>query len=100
MKNLKKIVLIAGLFLLGAYDSEAQIMVRVRPVRPARVVVRRPVAPSPRHVWVAEDWRYRGGRYVWSGGYWAAPPRGGAVWAPGHWANRPRGYVWVPGHWR
>ncbi len=44
----------------SAYSASAQIYVHVRPV--ARVVVRTE-PPSPRHVWVNEDWRERNGRY-------------------------------------
>ena len=47
-------MLVPFLALLGISAGQGQIVVRVRPVAP--VVVARPVAPSPRHVWVAEEW--------------------------------------------
>lgn len=100
MKKMSRALVLSSLVMLCALSSQAQIVVRVRPARPARIVVRRPPPPSPNHVWIDEDWRLRGGRYVYSGGYWAAAPRPGAAWIPGHWANRPRGYVWIAGHWR
>jgi WXXGXW repeat (2 copies) len=82
---------------LTAEAGYAQIYVNVRPVVPH---YERVAAPSPRHVWIDEEWEPRGGAYVFVGGHWAAPPRPGVVWVPGHWRQRPRGWVWVPGHWR
>lgn len=100
MKKLSKILMLfVAVSTFTALKSNAQIVVRVRPVRPREVVVTRPPAPSPRHVWVAEEWNNEGGRYVYHAGYWAVPPRPHAVWVQGHWSNRPRGYVWIPGHW-
>lgn len=84
----------------GYFSSEAQITVRVRPPRPNVVVTNRPPAPSPRHVWVDEDWRVRGRNYQWHGGYWKRAPRAHAQWVPGHWSHRRGGEVWIPGHWR
>ena len=98
MKNLKKISLLVVLAVtLGINASNAQIFVKIRPERPHYVKV---VAPSPRHVWIDEEWEPRGGAYVFVGGHWAEPPRPRAVWIPGHWRTTPRGDVWVPGHWR
>ena len=68
-------------------------------VRPAWHPVPRPVAPSPRHVWVDEDWQWRGGAYVAVGGHWALPPTPGYIWYGGHWAHGPRGDRWYAGHW-
>lgn len=99
MNILSKAWLAAAFTLLSGADAAAQITVRVRPARP-RVVAVRPVAPSPRHVWIEEEWVPAGATYQWRGGYWAEPPRARAVWVPGHWASRRRGWVWVPGHWR
>jgi hypothetical protein len=85
---------------LGAIPADAQLIVRVRPRAP-RVVVTRPPAPSPRHVWIQEDWRVNRGRYDYAGGRWEAPPDARSVWVPGHWKHTPRrGWVWKPGHWR
>lgn len=99
MNTIAKCVVALALLSLPATEAGAQLIVSVRPPRPA-VIVTRPVAPSPRHVWVEEDWVCRGRGYRWHGGYWAAPPRPRAVWVPGHWDTRPRGEVWVPGFWR
>lgn len=99
MKNALKIGALMLIMGLSTYDSQAQIIVRVRPPRP-RVVAPRPPMPGPGRVWVEEDWRPRGRTYEWHGGYWTAPPRAGARWIPGHWARRRGGEVWIGGHWR
>lgn len=103
MISVKKIFLgmTVGLSLL-AWNTEAQITVRVRPPRPHVTIVTRPPAPTPRHVWVEEDWQYRGGRYEHNGGYWAAPPRHGHYrhYRQGRWEHRRGGYIWVGGRWQ
>jgi WXXGXW repeat (2 copies) len=70
-------------------------------VRPAAVVIARPVAPNRNHVWVTGDWVWNGRqqRYIWREGYWAKPrPR--HVWVNGYWAEDRYGSYWVAGHWR
>jgi len=100
MKKFVKLMTLAGaLSLFAVSESKAQeIIVRERMRVP--VVSARPVRPSPRHVWIAEEWTPSGGTYAFKGGYWAAPPYLGAKWAPGRWRHTPRGWVWRPGHWR
>lgn len=100
MIKLAKTLTLLVLLSIAGTASYAQFVVRVRPSRPARVITRRPPPPSPRHVWVEEDWVPQGNTYVWHGGYYAAPPRNGSRYAQGHWRNTRRGSVWVPGHWR
>ena len=102
MKKFGKILMMSlGLSLFAGAGAKAQeVVVRARLGRPHGVVVVRPVRPSPRHVWVGEEWTPGGGTYVYHAGYWAEPPRPRAVWVNGHWGHRPRGYVWIPGHWR
>jgi hypothetical protein len=99
MKNLfprlMVIVLLTGG--MGLTAGAQTIYVKIRPAPP---VIVRPVAPSPVHVWVAEEWRPNGAGYVYSGGYWAAPPHPGWVWIPGHWKRHEYGEYWVGGHWR
>lgn len=80
-----------------AFTGNAQIVVRVRPERPH---YERVAAPSPRHVWIDEEWEPRNGAYVFVGGHWAEPPHPRERWVPGHWKDTPGGYVWKPGHWR
>lgn len=93
----KAIVMLALIMSCGAYAAHAQVYVTVRPERPH---YERVVAPSPRHVWIEEDWEPRGGSYVFVGGHWAEPPRPHAVWVGGHWRRGPRGWMWARGHWR
>jgi hypothetical protein len=78
------------------YGASAQIVVKIHPPRPHYVRV---VAPSPRHVWIDEDWTARGGRYEWNGGRWVEPPQPGMIWIGGSWRHSPRGDVWVAGKW-
>ncbi|MDR3678678.1 MAG: YXWGXW repeat-containing protein [Flavipsychrobacter sp.] len=100
MRNTAKAVFFAlALTAVGtSVTSSAQIYVNIRPRH--EVIVARPAPPSPRHVWVEEEWRPNHGHYEYAGGYWAAPPRPGVVWVPGHWRDTPRGSVWIAGHWR
>lgn len=101
MKTIWRSLIFAAAMSAMVSVSEAQIVVRARLGRPVRrVVVRRPPPPSPRHVWVDEDWVPNGHTYVWHGGYWAAPPRPGSVWVAGRWEHRAHGYVWIKGYWR
>ncbi len=97
---MKKILLFAVLFtgvqLISSCSSAQRIYVNVRPVAP---VVVRPVAPRPEYLWVEPEWVWRGGRYVYVNGYWAAP-RVGYRYTPGYWRHTRRGEVWVVGGWR
>ena len=81
---------------VGAIPASAQLIVKVRPEWHP---VARPAAPSPRHVWIDEEWEARDGVYVAVGGHWSAPPHPGWVWIPGHWVHEDRGEWWKPGHW-
>ena len=97
MKNMKKVLIMLAIVLTtGAYSSQAQIYVGIRP---ARQTVVRVAAPSPRHVWIDEDWREENGAYVWAGGRWEAPPHEGYRYSPGHWNHNDHGHQWHGGHW-
>ena len=98
MKSIRKgLLMLAVVLTCGAYTSMAQIYVKIRPNRPH---YERVVAPSPRHVWIDEEWEPRGNDYVFVGGRWAEPPREHQRWVPGHWRSTPRGDMWIAGHWR
>jgi hypothetical protein len=58
-----------------------------------------PVAPSPVHVWINGYWGWGGGRYAWTPGYWAVPPRPGYVWHPRRWEHGPHGWHQRGGRW-
>jgi len=76
--------------------ASAQIYVNVRPIKP---VVVRIEAPTPRHVWIDEDWMERDGHYVWSGGHWEAPPHNGYRYTKGYWRHSGHGHAWHAGRW-
>ena len=96
-KHLNKIAVLAVIILTLSFGASAQMYVHERPVRPNIV---RTAPPSPRHVWIDEDWEMRDGRYNHVGGRWVLPPHPGYIWVSGHWAHRRGGWVWVAGHWR
>ena len=77
------------------FNSCAPSYVVARPVAPVYV---RPAAPSRYHVWVNDDWVYRGGRYEYRHGYWAQP-RSNRQWVEGNWQARSGRYYWTPGRW-
>ena len=98
---MKKIALAFGLFLLlmGAFvNSNAQIVVKIRPAEPV-VVETRPAEPYRGAVWVAPEWVYRHGAYERVPGHWIKPRRGWR-WEPGRWEDRPGGSIWIAGGWR
>jgi hypothetical protein len=102
MKKFSRVLFLGLAFTaFAAVKSNAQIVVSVRPEVPHEYVnVRRPPAPSPRHVWVEAGWTAQGGRYVYRPGYWALPPSGRTHWVPGHWRTRADGRtLWARGHW-
>jgi WXXGXW repeat (2 copies) len=96
-KYLSRAVMLSVLVLAVSFTASAQIYVKIRPVAP---VIVRSAPPSPRHVWIDEEWEPRGGQYVYVGGHWASPPHRGWIWVPGHWNREGRGEWWVKGHWR
>jgi hypothetical protein len=95
--NISKFILILVASVSFSAAADAQFVVKIRPMAP--VIRVRPFAPSPRHVWVAGEYAWRGGQYVYTDGYWAVPPAPGRVWIEGHWKMTRRGWVWKPGHW-
>jgi YXWGXW repeat-containing protein len=98
-KHLSKFMALFFVALALSFGASAQLIVKIRP---SYTVVRtRPIAPSPRHVWVEDEWVWRNGNYEHVDGYWAEPAPGFHEWVPGHWrGNDRRGWRWIPGHWR
>lgn len=99
---MKKAIILSVFILLGFFIPEAksQVVVKVRPARPA-VVLKKPAKAKRGHVWREGHWVYnqRQGKYVWKKGGWVKNRRG-KVWVAGHWKKVPGGEQWVPGHWR
>ena len=81
----------------GIFSASAQVYIKVRPARPVYV---RTAAPSPRHVWIDEEWHERGNTYEWNGGRWAEPPHRGYRYQQGRWRHSDRGDRWQGGRWR
>jgi len=55
-------------------------------------------APGPNYVWIPGVWIWRGDRYAWRAGYWAAC-NPDWIWVPAHYVWTPSGYLFVDGHW-
>jgi hypothetical protein len=101
MKKIIRVLMLSAITLgFAVASSSAQIVVRIRPNRPHGAVIVRGVAPSPRHVWVGEEWTPNGRSYAYAPGHWVEPPHPHAVWISGRWASRRGGSVWVAGHWK
>jgi len=97
MKKSQKLLLaLAIAACCGMSSASAQIYVRIRPIAP---IVVRTEQPSPRHVWVGEDWEERDGHYEHIGGHWAEPPRDGYHYNQGHWDHTNKGHRWHEGGW-
>lgn len=76
--------------------SAASINIQVgTPPPPPRADYRAWNRPAPGAVWIAGHNEWRGGRWVWIGGYYDYPPRRGGYWVP---ARYHHGYYY-PGHW-
>lgn len=78
--------------------AQAQV-VRITVAPPAPRVEARPVAPSPRHLWVPGHWGWRGGRHDWVVGRYVVPPAAGRTWVEARWANEGGQWVFYDGHW-
>ena len=92
-----KLLLLFVVLFTVCLSASAQIYVKIRPVFP---IIVRTEQPSREHVWIDEDWEYRGGSYVYTGGHWAPPPHRGYVRRSGHWKHNKRGNAWIRGTWR
>ncbi len=80
----------------GSQASAQVVSVNVGPPGPPPgYVEHRWHRPGPGAIWIAGHREWRGGTWVWVGGYWGYPPRPGLFWVPGHWRH---GYC-HPGHW-
>ena len=101
MNRVMKMIVMAGVFvMLGFAQSNAQVVVVKKPVKP-RVVVVKPAKPGSKHVWVEGHWKWnkRVKVYVWKKGYWVKR-KPNHVWIAGRWKRAPKGHVWIPGHWK
>ncbi len=79
--------------------AQAQGIVRLRIAPPLARVEVVPVAPSPRHAWIAGHWGWNGSQHVWVNGYYVIPPAAGYTWVPARWINEGGFWVFRRGHW-
>ena len=100
---MKKLFGLLGLLFLLSFGNttttQAQVVVKVRPARPA-VVLTRPAKARTGHIWVDGHWRYnnRTNQYVWVKGHWKQA-RAGHNWVAGRWVACTGGHKWVAGYW-
>ena len=99
MKNSKKLLLLVAFALFaGNYNAEAQLYVKIKPGKPAKIKMK----SEPGHqgeTYVDEDWAPQGDTYIWNGDRWIKAPKPQTAWVPGFWVEKKKGWVWVPGHW-
>ncbi|MCK4664476.1 MAG: YXWGXW repeat-containing protein [Bacteroidales bacterium] len=99
MNNLIKISIVVFFILFIFSNSDAQIVVKVKPVRP-KVVVVKPARPGQNFIWVDGYWKTGpNNNYVWVKSHWKKN-RKGHNWIPGHWKKVRSGWKWIPGHWK
>ncbi len=100
MKQYKILFAFVGLMLLAGVPAQAQVVVKVKPIRPT-VVVQRPAKLKAGHIWVEGHWRWdrRAKKYIWVKGH-QIQARKGFRYVPGRWVSTRRGYKWVPGGWK
>jgi len=96
MNTISKISAVAVLAVTLWSCGPSRVTVSAQPEAPYYV---RPVAPHPGWIWVGDDYYWRGGRYEYRHGYWAAP-RPNHVYVQGRWEHRGNGYYWHRGGWR
>lgn len=99
MKKFSVLILLSAILALSTNYVFGQIVVRVKPVKPNKVLVVKPKAPGMNYFWVSGHWVVKQGKYYWVDGYWKRKKRN-HVWIAGHWTTTPRGYKWIPGHWK
>ena len=83
MKAIKFLSIVILIF--GAYISQAQIIVKMRPVAPRGAIVIAPGRTPHGKMWVGGHWMVRGNNYYWQDGYYT---------------NHRPGYRYIDGHWK
>lgn len=102
---MKKLALLAAMSLtfvssVASADVRFAPGVRATVAPPALRYEVAPVAPSPRHHWIAGHWAWRGNAHLWTPGRWAHPPEPNVVWEPARWENVGGAWTFHEGFWR
>ncbi len=87
---------LACIMSLSLFSATAQVYVHIRPPKPVFVVTPQ---PSPRHVWIDEEWEPKTDHYEYNGGRWMEAPHEGDRYSPGYWRHNSKGHSWHPGKW-
>lgn len=92
-------LILAGLFIISPFLINAQIVVKIKPLKPT-VLVKKPWKAKSGFFWVEGHWQWssRKGCYVWSKGHWKKR-RKGFLYSPGYWKIVGGGFVWISGSW-
>ena len=94
------IKLLAAAIILGLGSvSNAQVVVKVRPVAPRHAVVIASGHAPHGKVWIGGHWMVKGNNYYWQDGYYTSHRRG-YRYMDGFWKQNRNGWVWVPGKWK
>lgn len=100
MKNVMKVILLTLLIGLSyTVEMNAQVVVKVKPARPATVAAK-PATIKSGHIWVDGHWKWNANKnkYIWVDGHWKSV-KAGHEWQAGYWVAANGGHKWVPGRW-
>lgn len=95
---MKKFISALALILVMTAGAQGQVIVKVKPVAPKVVVVKK-VRPAGK-IWIKGHWKWspRQHRYVWVKGRHMKVRRN-HVWVSGRWKQVRGGWLYVPGRW-
>ena len=98
MKKRFLITLLTLISLFGISEAFSQVVVKVRPNRPA-IVIKKPVKMPNGKAWIDGHWRWskRMQSYVWVKGH-AVRAKRGHIWVAGKRSKRSHGWNYNPGH--
>jgi hypothetical protein len=100
MKMTIKISFFAVILVLSNFNTGAQIVVKVKPVKPNSLVVK-PAKHKNGHIWRTGHWNWNKSKnkYVWKKACWVKE-NNGHHWIGGHWIKNAHGHTWVKGRWK
>jgi hypothetical protein len=92
-------LLLALLLSLVPASSRAGVFVSVGIAPPPLPVYEQPVCPEPGLMWTPGYWSYGPDGYFWVPGAWVPAPFAGALWTPGYWGWRGGRFIFHGGYW-